>query len=75
MDNGNMIINMEMVNNIGLMAHCFKENFIKDIKNMENLNGLMKHHILDNLDKVNYKEKEDSPIKMEDIIKASGKII
>ncbi len=57
------------------MVHYSKENSIKGIKSMENFNGLMKLHILDNLNKVNYKEKEDLLIKMIDITKDNGKII
>lgn len=66
---------MDKVNNIGQMVHFSKESSIKDIKFMENFNGLMELHIQDSLKKVNYKEKEDLYMKMEDTIKDNGKII
>lgn len=70
-----MIINMVKDNNIGKMVLYSKENSSKDLKYMGNFIGQMELHILVNLIKTNYKEKENLHIKMVDIIMVNGKII
>jgi hypothetical protein len=62
-------------NNIGKMVLYSKENSSKDLKYMGNFIGQMELHILVNLIKTNYKEKENLHIKMVDIIMVNGKII
>jgi len=75
LDHGKMIINMVKDNNIGKMVLYSKANFFKDLKYMVNFIGQMVHHILVNLIKTNYKEKENLHMKMVDIIMVNGKII
>lgn len=71
-DNGLGTYNMVKVNSFGKMGLILKEFFIKDTKNLANLNGLMAHLIRVNLKIINYKEKENSLMKIVDIIMGNG---
>ncbi len=74
-DLGKMIFSMVKDSNFGKMVLYSRVNSFRELKFMDNLTGLIKHHILASSIITVCKAKESLYMKMEGIITESGKII
>lgn len=70
---GKMIISMDRVSSFGKTELFLRESFTKVLKSMESLVGQTDPLILDNLIKIDYKERESLFIRMVDTITVNGK--